>query len=139
MEVITMTIFEKIVAREIPGHIVYEDDLVLAFLDISEVSKGHTLVIPKKAYPDLLSMPDDLLSYLMIIAKKIAVALNDVFKPLGFNIINNNGSIAGQTVFHFHLHIIPRYDAKEFSYQIPKKETTANLKAVATLIKAALS
>lgn len=107
------SIFSRIVAGEIPAHKVYEDDKVLAFLDITPDSKGHTLVIPKEEYKDILELPDELASHIIITAKKIAIAIKAAFKPDGFNFIQNNGSAAGQIIFHYHLHIIPRYADKK--------------------------
>jgi len=138
MEVHTMTIFEKIIQREIPAHIVYEDNLAIAFLDISQISKGHTLVVPKKSYPNLLSMPDDLLQHLIVVAKKVAHAIEKTFKPEGFNLLNNNGEIAGQTVFHFHIHVVPRYSKDELHYQVNSRKEKDDLKLIAEVISSAL-
>jgi len=104
------SIFTRIIEREIPAYIVYEDDLVIAFLDISQATKGHTLVVPKKAYENLYEMPDELASHVMKISIKLAKAIQKAFKPAGLNLLNNNGEIAGQSVFHFHMHLIPRYE-----------------------------
>ena len=112
-----MTIFEKIIAREIPAYIIYEDNDIISFLDISQATKGHTLVVPKKAYKNIYEMPDDLLAKLMKVVKKISIAINDGFHPTGLNILNNNGSDAGQTVFHFHMHIIPRYTNNDVGFK----------------------
>lgn len=104
------SIFTRIIEREIPAYIVYEDDLVIAFLDISQATKGHTLVVPKKAYENLYEMPDELASHVMKISIKLAKAIQKAFNPAGLNLLNNNGEIAGQSVFHFHVHLIPRYE-----------------------------
>ena len=111
------TIFEKIIAREIPAHIVYEDDLVISFLDISQATEGHTLVVPKKAYENIFEVPDDLLAHTILITKKIATACKKAFPLKGLNILSNNGEIAGQTVFHFHFHVIPRFDLSDVSFK----------------------
>lgn len=103
------TIFEKIVAREIPSYIIYEDDLVLSFLDISQATKGHSLVISKKPYKNIFEIPEETLSHLMIVVKRLTTTITKAFNADGVNILNNNESYAGQTVFHFHVHIIPRY------------------------------
>ena len=105
-----MTIFEKIVNKEIPSYTLYEDELVLAFLDISQTTIGHTLVITKKPYKNLYEVPEETFQHLMNVVQKISKHINKVFKPSGLNLINNNGSAAGQTVFHYHFHIIPRYE-----------------------------
>lgn len=111
-----MTLFEKIIAGEIPCYKIYEDDKVFAFLDIQPHSKGHTLVIPKKPYENLLAIPNDLLEPLMIAAKKIAKHMEETLDAKGFNIVMNNGIIAGQEIFHAHLHVIPRYEGDEPLY-----------------------
>jgi histidine triad (HIT) family protein len=120
------TIFEKIIAREIPAHIVYEDDLVISFLDISQATSGHTLVVPKKAFENIFEMPDDLLAHTIKITKKIADACKKAFPMEGLNILSNNGTIAGQTVFHFHFHVIPRYEPSDvmFKFTNHMNETT---------------
>lgn len=103
------TIFSKIIKKEIPAYIVYEDELVLAFLDISQVTIGHTLVIPKKEYTNVFMLPDNVSSRIFSVAVKLSNAIKTAFSPKGLNILTNNGAIAGQSVFHFHLHLIPRY------------------------------
>jgi len=108
------TVFSKIISREIPAHIVYEDDDVIAFLDIAQVTKGHTLVCPKAPFPDIYSLPEDLLLKVTAVTAKVAKALNKAFSPDGMNIVNNAGAAAGQTVFHFHFHLIPRYENDDF-------------------------
>lgn len=135
------TIFEKIIAREIPAHIIYEDDLVISFLDISQATVGHTLVVPKKAFTDIYEVPDDLLSHTMLIAKKVSLACKKAFDAPGLNILSNNGAVAGQTVFHFHLHVIPRFDEKDVAFKFTNhmNETSSEeYKKRALLIKEAL-
>lgn len=102
-------IFCKIVKGEIPAAKVYEDQYVLAFLDISQVTKGHTLIIPKTHIENIFELPEDIAAHLFSVVPKIANAIKKEFKPLGLNIVNNNGEAAGQSVFHYHLHLIPRY------------------------------
>lgn len=104
-----MSIFKKIINREIKSNIVYEDDLVIAFLDISQVTKGHTLVVPKKAYKNIYELDDEIAASLYQVVVKLSKAIKKALNPLGLNIVNNNGEIAGQSVFHYHIHIIPRY------------------------------
>lgn len=103
-------LFCKIVAGEIPSIKVYEDEHVLAFMDIMPLTKGHTLLIPKTHCQDLFEMPEDVAANLYKVAPKIANALKTSFNPVGMNTVNNNGAAAGQSVFHYHLHFIPRYD-----------------------------
>ena len=103
-------IFCKIINGEIPCSKVYENDKVLAFLDISPVNKGHALVIPKEHYKDLLSLPDNVLAEVAKVGKKVAKAVMKATGADGFNLGQNNGKTAGQVVMHFHLHIIPRFE-----------------------------
>jgi|SRR5690554_1975545 len=136
-----MTIFEMIIARKIPSYILYEDDLVIAFLDISQATKGHTLVVPKKAFENIFDIPDDLLKHLIGVVKKISPAIKKAFNATGINLVNNNGKDAGQTVFHFHFHIVPRYENDNFNIIFSNNANTLNeedYKKRATLIKAAL-
>ncbi|MBI2355843.1 MAG: HIT family protein [Candidatus Doudnabacteria bacterium] len=102
-------IFCKIVNKEIPAEIVYEDDSVVAFLDIRPVSKGHTLVVPKKHSNDFLSTEDDVLEALIPEIKKIGAAVMKAVGAHGMNISTNHGAAAGQVVFHLHFHLIPRF------------------------------
>ncbi|OIJ16554.1 HIT family protein [Anaerobacillus alkalilacustris] len=102
-------IFCKIVNGDIPAAKVFENEHVLAFLDISQVSKGHTLVIPKLHQENIFELKPETAKELFSVVPKISNAIKEAYKPLGLNILNNNGEIAGQTVFHYHLHLIPRY------------------------------
>jgi histidine triad (HIT) family protein len=102
-------IFCKIINGEIPSAKVYENEHVLAFLDISQVTKGHTLVIPKVHKENIFELTSDIAKNLFEAVPKIANAIKQTYNPVGLNLLNNNGEQAGQTVFHYHLHIIPRY------------------------------
>lgn len=136
------TIFEKIIAREIPAHIVYEDELAIAFLDITQATKGHTLVVPKSPYPNLYEMPAQLAGHIMGVTVKVANAIKRAFEPEGLNMLNNNGTIAGQSVFHFHIHLIPRYEKDDIglSFTFHQDELTPeDYKERAERIRAALS
>ena len=104
-----MCIFCKIIDGEIPSSTVYEDDKVKCILDLSQAGVGHTLVIPKKHYANVLEIDEEEFGYAMKIAKKIAIALKKTFNCDGINILNNCGEAAGQTVFHLHIHVIPRF------------------------------
>lgn len=106
-------IFCKIIAGEIPSSKVYEDDQVLAFLDISQATKGHTLVIPKKHVRNVLDMSSETAQAVFTRVPKIARAVQKATKAEGMNILNNNEEVAGQTVFHAHIHLIPRYGAQD--------------------------
>lgn len=106
----TDCIFCKIVAGEIPSYTVYEDDVVKAFLDISQGTPGHTLVIPKKHVSDLFAYDEDLAAAVFSRIPKIARAVKNSNPAIkGMNVINNNGKVAYQSVFHSHIHLIPRY------------------------------
>jgi histidine triad (HIT) family protein len=105
----TNCIFCKIVNGDIPAAKVFENEHVLAFLDISQVTKGHTLVIPKIHKENLYELTPEIAGKLYEVVPAIAKALKTEFKPVGLNSVNNNGELAGQSVFHFHLHLIPRY------------------------------
>lgn len=101
-------IFCKIINGEIPGTKVYEDDKFVAILDISQLAYGHTLVIPKTHYANIYEMPADLLAEMIVVVQKLAKQITKALDAEGCNILNNNGPLAGQTVNHFHVHIIPR-------------------------------
>ncbi len=109
-------IFCKIINKEIPAPIVYEDDKILAFLDINPVNKGHTLVIPKEHYKNIYKTPDEILGYIMSVAKKIAIKLKESVEAEGINIHMNNDEVAGQSVFHTHIHIIPRMSTDGYKH-----------------------
>ncbi|WP_165213220.1 HIT family protein [Streptococcus tangpeifui] len=106
-------IFCKIIAGEIPSSKVYEDDKVLAFLDISQTTKGHTLVIPKEHVRNVLEMSDQTAANVFARLPKLARAVKAATGAKGLNILNNNEEIAGQSVFHAHIHIIPRYSSQD--------------------------
>ena len=102
-------IFCKIINGEIPSTKVFENEHVLAFLDISQVTKGHTLVIPKVHKENLFELTPEIAKEFYSVVPEIARAIKQEFNPIGLNSLNNNGEAAGQSVFHFHLHLIPRY------------------------------
>lgn len=106
-------IFCKIVAGEIPASKVYEDDHFLAFLDISQVTPGHTLVIPKKHARNLLEMTPDETADLFNVVSRVTKKVESATQPQGMNIISNMEEIAGQSVFHSHVHILPRYSQED--------------------------
>lgn len=103
-------IFCKIANKEIPCKIIYEDDICVAFLDLSQTTNGHTLVIPKKHFKNFLEVDDDTLAHMIKVTKDIANKIVTKLNANGVNILTNANEVAGQTVMHFHLHIIPRYD-----------------------------
>ena len=127
-------VFCAIAANEIPSFKVYEDDLVLAYLDINPFSKGHTLVIPKEHSSGLLDTPDETLAALVARVKKVASHLKATLPCDGFNILQNNGEAAGQTVMHIHFHIVPRYGKEEISF-VSQKGDMDELKSLADRIR----
>ncbi len=132
------TIFMKIIRREIPADIVYEDEDTLAFLDAKPVVPGHTLVVPKKYAQNIFDIDDASLAATMRAARKIAPAVRDAVGARGVHINSNHGAAAGQIIFHMHFHIIPRHDRSEFSFW-PQKEYPANTAAgIAEKIRQAL-
>lgn len=104
------TIFGKIIRGELPCHKVYEDDKVLAFLDISPLSRGHTLVIPKEAAVTLDALSDDSSAAIGRVLPRICRAVLKATGATAYNVLENNGPRAHQAVFHVHFHIIPRYE-----------------------------
>ena len=102
-------IFCKIAKGEIPSATLYEDEEFRVILDQGPATKGHALILPKAHYQNLYELPDDLAGRAMILAKKIITEMKDALDCDGYNVVQNNGSAAGQTVFHFHMHLIPRY------------------------------
>lgn len=131
-------IFCKIADHVVPSNIIYEDDDVVAFLDNSQVTIGHTLVIPKKHYENFLSTPHYLISKVMIVAQRIGQILINDFKAKGVNILTNCYEAAGQSVMHFHVHVIPRYISSD-GFRLEFKEnqdlSSLNLPAIASQIK----
>lgn len=110
-------IFCKIINKEIPGKIVYEDDVCMAFLDLSQATYGHTLVIPKKHYTNILEVDDETLAHVMKVVKNLANQIVEKLDAKGVNVLTNTNEVAGQTVHHFHVHILPRYDEKELKIE----------------------
>lgn len=113
-------VFCKIIDGEIPSTKIYEDDDVLAILDISQVTRGHTLVIPKAHYDNFLSCPPELAHKVFDVAQRIGQAMMSEIGAEGINILTNVKEVAGQSVNHFHVHVIPRYRANE-GFQITMK------------------
>lgn len=102
-------IFCKIAKGEIPSATLYEDGDFRVILDLGPASKGHALILPKAHAADIYELPEETAGKAMILAKRMAEKMKDALNCDGFNIVQNNGEIAGQTVFHFHMHLIPRY------------------------------
>lgn len=130
-----MCVFCSIINHEIPSKVVYEDDLVLAILDISQVTKGHTLVMPKKHVDNLLECDDETAAHLIQVVKRLAKRIQDRTGAQGINILNNNGEAAGQTVNHLHFHIIPRYGENDAFVCEFKESEKQDLDEVLELVK----
>lgn len=102
-------IFCKIANGEIPSATVYEDETFRAILDLSPAAKGHTLILPKAHAANLFELPDETAAKALMLAKKLGAVLKEGLHADGLNVVQNNGEAAGQTVLHFHMHLIPRY------------------------------
>ena len=105
----TNCIFCKIANGEIPSKTLYEDDDFRVILDLGPASKGHALILPKNHYANLYELPEETAGEVMKLAKRMAAQMTERLGCEGFNLVQNNGELAGQTVFHFHMHLIPRY------------------------------
>ena len=127
-------VFCAIAAGEIPSFKVYEDDLVLAYLDINPFTKGHVLVIPKAHSANLLETSDETLAAVIARVKKVAAHVKAALPCDGFNILQNNGEAAGQTVHHLHFHIVPRYGREPIVFENHKGDME-ELKALAERIR----
>jgi len=103
-------LFCAIVAGEAPAQIVDSDEHTVAFMDINPATAGHALVIPRRHSADLLEISDSDLEHTMVAARRLAARIKAVLDPAGFNVLNSCGAAAWQTVFHFHVHVVPRYD-----------------------------
>lgn len=133
-------IFCKIIKGEIPSAKIYEDDEVLAILDISQATRGHTLVISKEHHPNFLATPKEIMHKVMDVAQRIGQAQMAVLGAKGINVLTNVGEEAGQTIMHYHVHVVPRY-TRDTGFQITLKENNSdknNLPALADQIKSKL-
>lgn len=129
-------IFCKIIDGEIPCYKLYEDEDVLAFLDISQVTKGHALVISKKHYDNFLATPQDVMHKVMDVAQRIGQVEISMLGAKGVNILTNCYEAAGQSVRHFHVHVIPRYGKEEgISIEMKDNSKGLNLPVIASTIK----
>lgn len=129
-------IFCKIIAGELPGEILAEDEKTVAFMDINPATPGHALVIPRAHSKDLLDISDDDLAATSLAARRLARTMTETLDPEGFNILNCCGSAAWQTVFHFHLHVVPRNsdDPLELPW-VPSPGDPDEIKATARMIR----
>lgn len=134
------SIFSRIVSGDIPAIRVYEDDATLAFMDINPAARGHALVIPKDEHADLFSIPPETLAAVARTVQRVALAMREVLRPDGVNIIQNNGAAAGQTVFHYHVHIIPRWEGDNaLRLWKPQAADQADLRTLAEQLGQALA
>lgn len=129
-------VFAKILRGEAPAHRVFEDDKTLAFMDIMPQTKGHTLVIPKAEAESIFDLSPEFLSATIATTQKVAHAVRAAFEPAGMMIGQLNGAVAGQTVFHLHFHVIPRYHAGGFRFHGVAPEKPELLARHATAIRA---
>lgn len=130
-----MCIFCKIAAKEIPSSCIYEDELCMAFLDLAQVTKGHTLIIPKQHVDSMLECDEETAAHMMKVATRLAKHLQTKLDAQGMNLLSNAKEVAGQTVHHFHMHLIPRYsekDALSIQFNESDKQDLASLCALLT-------
>lgn len=132
------TIFMKIIRREVPADIVYEDADTIAFLDVKPTAPGHTLVVPKKLVQNIFDADDETLAAVMRTVRKISPAVRDAVGAHGVHINSNHGAAAGQIVFHLHFHIIPRHDRNEFSFWPQNEYSKSNASVLAEKIRAGI-
>ncbi len=114
-------IFCDIIERKAKAEILFETEEIISFLDIRPVNYGHALVIPKNHHQNFLDVPKTELEALIFATQKVSNAIIESVKPDGFNIVANNGTAAGQSVFHFHFHIIPRFNDDDFKFRLNLK------------------
>jgi histidine triad (HIT) family protein len=132
-------VFCRIVAGDAPSHRVHEDALTLAFLDLFPVSRGHLLIIPKRHYSDLFGADDASLERVIASSRRLAHALARALEPDGIGVHQLNGSAAGQTIFHYHMHLIPRRAGDPILIHGRKEAPAQELAEVARRIRAALA
>ncbi|HEY1042059.1 MAG TPA: HIT family protein [Candidatus Paceibacterota bacterium] len=128
-------VFMKIVRRELPAHIVYEDEKTLAFLSTGPVEPGHTLVIPKTPFRNVFDIDQEYFAAVMETVRKIAPAIRDAVGAKGVHINSNHEPEAGQEVFHLHMHIVPRHERQSFEFWPNTKYEDGEAEAVAEKIR----
>ena len=134
--------FCNLAKHELPAIVVYEDDDLLAIMDLYPATPGHVLVLPKQHIEDIYSLQEDLASRIMVTATKIARAIKQQLSPDGLNLIQSNELAAGQTIPHFHLHVVPRYKGDTVMLRFGHGDIPANteeLEHVATRIRSLLT
>ena len=132
-------VFCDIINKKSQAEILFEDKEVISILDINPMNYGHALIFPKVHYDDFLSLPNEYIQHLFSTAQIISNGIMDALKPDGFNVILNNGRAAGQSVFHFHLHIIPRYFSDDHRFRVNlKKYKDGEMKEYAQKIRSSI-
>ena len=132
--------FCKIANGKIPAATLYEDENFRVILDLGPASKGHALILPKSHAANIYELSDEMAAKAMILAKKMATAMTAALKCDGFNIVQNNGECAGQTVFHFHMHLIPRYKGESGgNHMAPGELSDADKEEILLKVKEQLS
>ncbi|MDD2354710.1 MAG: HIT family protein [Lachnospiraceae bacterium] len=128
-------IFCKLANGEIPSRTIYEDDRFRVILDMGPATRGHALILPKEHFANIYEIPDDWAADAMVLAKHMAAVMHEKLGADGFNIVQNNGTVAGQTVFHFHIHLIPRYkdDGQKIGWN-PGKPTDEELAEIQNIL-----
>ena len=128
-------IFCKIANGEIPSKTLFEDEDFRVILDLGPAARGHALILPKNHYANLYEIPEDAAAKVMLLAKKMVTQMTDRLGCDGFNLVQNNGEVAGQTVFHFHMHLIPRYkdDGQKIGWK-PGEPSQEELEEIRTQI-----
>ena len=121
-------IFCKIANGEIPSATLYEDEDFRVILDLGPASRGHALILPKEHFKDLCELDEQVAAKVLPLAGKIGAAMKEVLGCSGFNVVQNNGETAGQTVFHFHVHLIPRYEGDQVGLTWKPGELTDEMK-----------
>lgn len=131
-------IFCKIAKGDIPSTTLYEDEMFRVILDLGPATRGHALILPKEHAANLFELPEATAAETMKLAKKMATKMKTALKADGFNLVQNNGAAAGQTVEHFHLHLIPRYegDGQEILWK-PGETTPEDMAEVKKLVEEA--
>lgn len=122
-------IFCKIANGDIPAATIYEDQDFRVILDLGPASKGHALILPKEHYANLYELDDDVASKVLGVAKKVITKMTEILQCDGYNLVQNNGTAAGQTVFHFHMHLIPRWDDDNVGIKWTPGQLTDEVKA----------
>ena len=129
-------IFCKLANGDIPTRSIYEDEDFNVILDMSPATKGHALILPKSHAKNLYELPDETAAKVMVLAKKLATEMTEKLGADGFNLVQNNNEIAGQTVFHFHLHLIPRYEGDNQNINwTPTTKTAEELDSVLDILR----